>query len=276
MREKERRRQTRTVIVVVVVALAMVAEVMHGSTYTRDVGMHVGVGVDVGVGNRHSTLTSAEAAGPSTVNILTSIGLLLHLSQRERAVSSLAVGLVDFVPSLVASFRSPPTSTHAAAPEVPSPSSPPTREAWMRDLEGVRAEADAAWDSCQRLMAPSGLHVRADLDSLRDELRHAHDTICSERFRVGHHAGSPDEDVYFVVVGISTAHAAVLRALRNYIRPSLHDSAYDSGYDSGYRGGSLDGSAAAAITVAAPLDASDYVRARRRHVFIFLKIHETE
>ena len=68
-----------------------------------------------------------------------------------------------------------------------------------------------------------------------------------------------------MVVGISTAHAAVLRALRNYIRPSLHDS----GYDSGYRGGSLDGSAAAAITAATPLDASDYVRARRQHVFIF-------
>ena len=83
-----------------------------------------------------------------------------------------------------------------------------------------------------------------------------------------------------MVVGISTAHAAVLRALRNYIRPSLHDlhaSGYDSGYT--YRGGSLDGLAApAAVTAAAPLDASgrldealrsDYVCARRQHIFFF-------
>ena len=149
-----------------------VVDVGAGAGVGEGVGAGAGVNVGVGVGNRHRNLTSAETAGPSTVNILTSIGLLLHLSQRERAVSSLAVGLVAFVPSLVASFRSPPTATHAAAPDAPSPSppsssSPPTREAWMRDLEGVRAEADAAWDSCQRLTAPTGLHARTDLDSLR-------------------------------------------------------------------------------------------------------------
>ena len=32
---------------------------------------------------------------------------------------------------------------------------------------------------------------------------------------------SPDEDSFFVTVGISTAHTAVLRALRNYLRPGL-------------------------------------------------------
>ena len=41
----------------------------------------VGAGEGVSAGNRHRNLTSAEATGPSTVNILTSIGLLLHLSQ---------------------------------------------------------------------------------------------------------------------------------------------------------------------------------------------------
>ena len=64
-----------------VTTLPYVVDVGVGVGAGAGVGMGVGVGVDVGVGNRHSTLTSAEAAGPSTVNILTSIGLLLHLSQ---------------------------------------------------------------------------------------------------------------------------------------------------------------------------------------------------
>ena len=69
-------------------------------------------------------------------------------------------------------------------------------------------------------------------------------TPLAERFRIGHHAGSPNEDVYFVVVGISTAHTAVLRALRNYLRQAC----WEWQGQSVFHGESLDSSSAGDCT----------------------------
>ena len=133
--------------------------------------------------------------------------------------------------------------------EIPRATDPLTPTSWVMELSEVRSVADEAWKSCLELTGPRPVVSCLDddpfaegLQPLHEELKHARDTVRSERYRIKNHASrlkllinnptkqrpTSPEDAYqrwymqCVMMGISIAHSDVLCSILALIRISTH------------------------------------------------------